>query len=108
MKNLWFIYIAVFLLFSEISLVNLASAAASEPVLLLPESLAAKAEMAANQKTTTIYILEKDLDKATSLLNDSNDDFGRKGWTVFSILTYNVSGDFKGFFITYQKNLVTD
>ncbi len=105
MKNLWFVCIALFLLFSGI---NPASAAASEPAPLLPESLAARTEMAASQKTTTIYILEKDIEKATSLLNDSNDDFGKKGWTVFSIITYNVSGDFKGFFITYQKNLVIE
>lgn len=105
MKNLWFVYIALFLLFSGISS---AGASSSEPAPLLPESLAAKNEMAASQKTLTIFIREKDLEKATSLLNDSNDDFGKKGWTVFSIVTYNVSGDFRGFFVTYQKNLVLE
>ncbi len=105
MKNLRFVYITLFLLLSVISQ---AGAASSEPAPLLPESLAAKNEMAANQKTLTTFILEKDLEKAIPLLNDSNDDFGKKGWTVFSIVTYNVSGDFKGFIITYQKSLVIE
>jgi len=105
MKNLRFIYIALFLLCSGISP---ADAASAEPALLLPESLAAKKEMAANQKTLTIFVREKDPEKATSILNTSNEDYGKKGWTVFGILPYNDDGDFHGFFITYMKSLIIE
>lgn len=105
MKNIWFVYISLFLLFSGISQ---AIAASSEPAPLLPESLAARSEMAANQKTLTIFIREKDPAKATTLLNNSNDDYAKKGWSVFSILAYNTDEDFQGFFVTYQKTLVIE
>jgi len=105
MKNLWFVYIALFLLFSGISQ---ATAASSESAPLLPESLAAKAEMTANQKTLTIFIREKDPEKATTKLNNSNDDYAKKGWSVFSILPYNAEKDFQGLFVTYQKSLVIE
>jgi len=105
MKNLWFICIALFLLFSGI---NPASTAASDPAPLLPESLAARTEMAANQKTFTLFIREKDPEKATTQLNNSNDDYAKKGWSVFNILSYNSDDDFQGFFVTYQKSLVIE
>jgi len=81
---------------------------AAEPAPLLPESLAARAELASNQKTQTILIKEEDPDKALIALNASNEDFGKKGWNVFSILTYYDGGDFEGFFVTYQKSLVIE
>ena len=84
------------------------AASPSEPAVLLPESLAARTEMAASQKTLTIFMKEKDPEKATLLLNSSNDEYGRKGWTVFSILPYMHEEDFQGFFITYQKNLIIE
>ena len=105
MKNIWFVCISLFLLVSGISQ---AGAASSEPAPLLPESLASRSEMAANQKTLTIFIREKDPAKATTLLNNSNDDYAKKGWSVFSILPYNTDEDFQGFFVTYQKTLVIE
>ncbi len=105
MKNLRFIFIALFLLYSNITP---AGAASSGTAPLLPESLAAKNEMAANQKTLTIFVREKDPEKATSLVNNSNEDYGKKGWTVFGILPYNDDGDFQGFFITYVKSLIIE
>jgi hypothetical protein len=105
MKNYCFVCIALFLLFSGTSQ---AGAASLESAPLLPESLAARTEMAANQKTLTIFIREKDPLKATILLNNSNDDYAKKGWSVFSILPYNADKDFQGFFVTYQKTLVVE
>ncbi len=105
MKNLRYISIALFLLCSGISPGH---AASSGPALLLPESLAAKNEMAANQKTLTIFVREKDPEKATSSLNTSNEEYGKKGWTVFGILPYHDDGDFHGFFITYVKSLIIE
>lgn len=87
---------------------NSADAASSEPAPLLPESLAARAEMAASQKTLTVFIKEENPEKATLQLNTSNDEYARKGWNVFSILAYTHDGDFNGFFITYQKNLILE
>ncbi|MBU1566230.1 MAG: hypothetical protein KJ630_11485 [Proteobacteria bacterium] len=111
MKNLWFVYIALFFLFSGISP---AGAASSEPAPLLPESLAARNEMAANQKTLTVLVREKDLEKAADpekaipLLNNSNDAYAKKGWSVFSILPYYNDGEFQGFFVTYHKSLIIE
>ena len=105
MKNLWFVCMALFLLFSG---TTPTPAGASEPAALLPESLAARTEMAANQKTFTLFIHEKDPEKATTQLNTSNDDYAKKGWSVFSILTYNSDSDFQGFFVTYQKSLAIE
>lgn len=84
------------------------AASSSEPAPLLPESLAARSEMAASQKTLTIFLKEQDPDKATEILNKSNEEYGRKGWTVFSILPYMHEEDFRGFFVTYQKNLIIE
>lgn len=84
------------------------AASSSEPAPLLPESVAARSEMAASQKTLTIFLKERDPNKATDLLNKSNDEYGRKGWTVFSVLTYMHEEDFHGFFVTYQKNLIIE
>ena len=81
---------------------------AAEAAPLLPESLAARAEMASNQKTQTILIKEEDPGKAVAALNASNEDFGKKGWNVLSILTYYDDNDFGGFFVTYQKSLVIE
>ena len=106
MKNLRFISIALFLLFLEISPAGAASL--SESASLLPEHLAAKAEMAANSKTVTIFINEKDPEKALVLLNTSNDNYAKKGWSVFGIFPYIHTSDFQGFFVTYQKSLIIE
>lgn len=82
------------------------AAGSSEPAPLLPESLAARAEMAADQKTVTIFFLQEDPVKATAQLNASNDEYAQKGWNVFTIIPYVKDEDFKGFFVTYQKNLI--
>ncbi|MFH0785047.1 MAG: hypothetical protein V2B20_24250 [Pseudomonadota bacterium] len=105
MKNLKYAYIALFVFFSGVGAANCAS---SEPTTLLPENLAAKGEMAASQKTITIDIKEDKPEKAIIKLNDSNGEYQKKGWTVFSILTYTRDGDFKGFFVTYQKSLILE
>lgn len=84
------------------------AASSAEPAPLLPESLAARAEMASNQKTLTVLIENEDPEKATAALNASNEEYGKKGWNVLSILTYTDDGDFEGFFITYQKSLVIE
>ncbi len=105
MKNHRVVYIALFLLFSGISQ---AGAASSESAPLLPESLAARTEMAANQKTFTLFIHEKDPEKATTQLNKSNEDYAKKGWSLFTILPYNTEREFQGFFVTYQKSLVIE
>ena len=86
--------------------VSIATSAEKAP--LLPESLAARAEMAASQKTITIFFKEDDPEKATKKLNESNSEYAHKGWTVFSITPFVENGDFEGFFITYQKNLIVE
>lgn len=103
MKNLWLASIVLLYLFTG-SIVQ--AAATSEPGPLLPESLAARNEMAGNQKTLTILLEEEDAKKATTLLNTSNEDYSKKGWTVFLIMPYNHDESFRGFFVTYQKALV--
>lgn len=84
------------------------AASSSEQAPLLPESLAARTEMAASQKTLTIFLKAEDPVKATEELNKSNEEYARKGWTVFSILPYTRDEDFRGFFVTYQKNLILE
>lgn len=106
MKQSISMILALLLLFSGTA--SAGAASSSEPAPLLPESLAARTEMAASQKTLTIFLKEKDPEKATLQLNNSNDDYGRKGWTVFSILPYIHEEEFQGFFITYQKNLIIE
>lgn len=83
-----------------------APAASSEPAPLLPESLAARAEMAANQKTLTVLIEKEDPKELTELLNSSTEEYAKKGWTVHTITPYTNDGDVDGFFITYQKSLI--
>lgn len=97
-------FLSLFFLFSSIG----SAVASSEPAPLLPESLAARTEMAASQKTLTVFMKEKDPNKATEQLNKSNDEYARKGWTVFNILPYIHEEDFQGFFVTYQKNLIIE
>jgi hypothetical protein len=84
------------------------AASSAEPAPLLPESVAARSEMAASQKTLTIFLKEEDPEKATQKLNTSSEEYGKKGWTVFSILPYVRDEDFQGFFITYQKSLIIE
>lgn len=105
MKSLKYVYIALFVFMSGVGTANYAS---SEPAPLLPESLAAKDEMAATQKTITVNIEEDNPKKAIKLLNDSNSEHQKKGWTVLSIIPYTEDGDFEGFFVTYQKNMTSE
>lgn len=104
MKIFVFAFLTLFVVSSNSS-TSYAVSPQSSP--LLPESLDARAEMAASKKTLTIFIAESDPEKATRLLNSSNDDYAKKGWTVFSIHPFTKNGDFEGFFITYEKNLLT-
>jgi hypothetical protein len=106
MKRLSIACCAVSLLLSSAHPAWTASSTAPAP--LLPESLAARAEMASNQKSLTILIKNEDPEKATAALNASNEEYGKKGWSVLSILTYTNDGDFEGFFVTYQKSLVIE
>lgn len=85
---------------------TLSPATQSEPAPLLPESLAARAEMAANQKTLTVFIKDEKPEKLTAQLNSSTEEYAKKGWTVLTITPYINDGDVEGFFITYQKNLI--
>lgn len=73
---------------------------------LLPESIAARTEISPSQRIYTIFLKEDDPEKAAQLLNSANDQYARKGWSVFSIIPYIEGSDFEGFFVTYQKNLV--
>ncbi len=79
---------------------------AAEPAPLLPESLAAREQMAASMKTHTIFFKAEDPQKATEQLNQSNEEYAKRGWNVFAITPYLDNGDFNGFFVTYQKTLV--
>lgn len=106
MKRLPFFCCTAFLL--NMALHPAALVLAAEPAPLLPESLAARAELASNQKTQTILIKEEDPEKAVGALNASNEEFGKKGWNVMSILTYYDDSEFAGFFVTYQKSLVIE
>jgi hypothetical protein len=72
---------------------------------LLPESLAARSEVAVNKKTFTVFLKEDDPEKLTALLNSSNEDYAQKGWSVFTIIPYSDNGDVDGFFVTYSKGL---
>lgn len=94
----------ILLFFSTSSTVS--GATSSEPAPLLPESLAARAEMAANQKTLTVFIEKDDPEELTALLNSSTEEYAKKGWTVFTITPFTKGGDVDGFFITYQKSLI--
>ncbi len=83
-----------------------ASPANSEP--LLPESLAARSEIAANQNLFTLFLEEDDPVKLTKLLNNTNDEYAQNGWSVFSILPYLHNGDMDGMFVTYEKGLTAE
>lgn len=83
-----------------------ASPANAEP--LLPESLAARSELATNQKLLTIFLEEDDPVKLTELLNFTNDEYAQKGWSVFSITSYVHNGDMDGMFVTYEKGLTVE
>ena len=72
---------------------------------LLPESLAARSELATTQKTVTVFLEEDDPAKLTKLLNNTNDEYAKKGWSLFSIISYIHNGDMDGMFVTYQKGL---
>lgn len=72
---------------------------------LLPESLAARSELATTQKTITVFLEEDDPVELTKLLNKTNDEYAEKGWSVFSIISYIHNGDMDGIFVTYQKGL---
>ena len=72
---------------------------------LLPESLAARSEIATNQKTHTVFLEEDDPQKLTELINITNNEYAQKGWSVFAINSYLHNGDLDGVFITYQKGL---
>ena len=72
---------------------------------LLPESLAARSELATTQKTFTVFLEEDDPLKLAKLLNDTNGEYAKKGWSVFSIISYVHNGDMDGMFVTYQKGL---
>lgn len=80
-----------------------ASPTNAEP--LLPESLAARSEIAITQKTFTVFLEEDNPDKLTQLLNNTNGEYAEKGWSVFSIISYIHNGDMDGMFVTYQKGL---
>ena len=60
-----------------------ASPSNAEP--LLPESLAARSEIAANQNLFTIFLEEDDPAKLTKLLNNTNDEYAQNGWSVFPL-----------------------
>ncbi len=84
------------------------AASNSEPAPLLPESLAARAEMAANQKTTTVFLKQDNPEELARLINSSTADYAQKGWTVFAIYPYIHGSDTDGVFVTYQKKLVIE
>ncbi|MFT5701230.1 MAG: hypothetical protein ACI8ZB_004119 [Desulforhopalus sp.] len=75
---------------------------------LLPESLAARSELASTQKTFTIFLKEDDPAKLTEFLNSTNEEYAQKGWSVFSIISYINNGDVDGLFVTYQKGLTVE
>lgn len=75
---------------------------------LLPESLAARSEQAAHQKTHSVFLKEDDPEKLTELLNTSNEEYARKGWSVFTIISYINNGDVDGLFVTYHKGLTVE
>lgn len=103
MRSSFILFIAI-LLFPGLSL----AASNSEPGPLLPESLAARGEMAANQKTITVFLKHDDPEKLAEIVNTSNSEYAKKGWTVFAISPYMNDGDTEGVFVTYQKKLVIE
>ena len=89
-------------------LVLLSSSAilAAEEKMLLPESLEARSQMAAGEKTLTVFIEEDNPKEAVKLVNQTNAKYAEQGWYLFGVVPYNDSS-FEGFFVIYQKkNLV--
>lgn len=80
---------------------------ADDQGMLLPESLAARSQMAADTKTVTIFIETDEPEEVIKLLNSSNGEYAKKGWKLFSIIPFTDGGDFEGCFVTYQKKLIT-
>ena len=103
MNRLFLTTITLFFLFAGLSV---SSGNAADQGMLLPESIEARTKMAADKKTVTIFIEEEDPKIATELLNTSNAEYAKQGWELFSITSFIDSGDFEGFFITYQKKLM--
>ncbi len=104
MKQL-FIFLSV-LLFG-LQLAGIAqSSEVEEP--LLPESIAARSKIAPVEKTITVFLEEDDPVKLAVLINDSNEEYAQKGWSVFAINTYIENGDVDGFFVTYSKGLMVE
>ena len=81
------------------------AASPSTAASLLPESLAARSEQAAQQKTVSVFLKEDDPLKLTELLNTSNEEYAQKGWSVLTITSYMRNGDVDGLFVTYHKGL---
>lgn len=100
-----FFFITGFLFFLPSSMM---AASPSNAAPLLPESLAARSEMAANQKTVTVFLEEDDPAKLTKLLNNTNDEYAQKGWSLFTINSYIHNGDVDGLFVTYHKGLAVE
>ena len=75
---------------------------------LLPESLAARSEQAATQKTHSVFLKEDNPEKLTELLNTSNEEYAKKGWSVLTIISYTRNGDVDGLFVTYHKGLAVE
>ena len=86
--------------------INVPVCSAADSGMLLPESIEALSKMAADKKTTTIFIEEEDPKRVTELVNTSNAEYAKQGWELFNITPYIKSGDFEGFFITYEKKLI--
>lgn len=84
------------------------AASLSNAAPLLPESLAARSEIAINQLTVTVFLKEDDPLKLTDLLNNTNDEYAQKGWSIFAITSYIHNGDMDGMFVTYQKGLAIE
>ena len=84
------------------------AASLSSAAPLLPESLAARSELAINQQTVTVFLKEDDPLKLTDLLNNTNDEYAQKGWSIFAITSYIHNGDMDGMFVTYQKGLAIE
>ncbi len=73
---------------------------------LLPESIAAREQMAAEKKTTTIFLEEKDPGRLIERINTTSSEYAQKGWSVFAITPYIKNSSNAGVFLTFQKKLV--
>ena len=104
MKQLLLSLLAAFLFCTQAQ----SSTAPSVQAPILPESISARDQMAGDSKTETIFLKEKSPQKATEKLNDSNVEYTKRGWTVFTVIPYVEDGDFNGFFVIYQKKLLIE